>query len=204
MLLSAIFFWEKASNCFHVPFGMITPTLLDAAITGLRPTGILYHANLEPKNPISLLAKSSNDYNFTNFISVHNLECGHVSDQEHVAFLLFGLSTHVFWTKSLKVSIKLLPLATLIHEGTPICLGKMVLAKLYESLSEAVKTLRASQLEGAFSVSGPMWVLQFWLVAISEPTFFEEDGNPFSRLVEYRRSPPASFIPSFRQLFIPG
>lgn len=86
MLLSALFFWERATNCFHVPFGVITPTLLDvAAITGLQPCGLLYH-DLEPQTPISLLAKPGNDFIFSNFIKIHNPGSGPVTDQEHVAF----------------------------------------------------------------------------------------------------------------------
>lgn len=67
--------------------------------------------------------------------------------RSRISFYL-AFSPCFFCTKSLKVQIKFLSLATLIHEGVLICLGKMVLGKLYESLSEAVKSLRASQLGG--------------------------------------------------------
>ena len=40
MLMASLYSWDNTFNIFHLPCGMITPTLFDmAAITGLRPTG---------------------------------------------------------------------------------------------------------------------------------------------------------------------
>ena len=40
MLVSSLYFWDSAHFTFHLPCGMMTPTLFDiAVITGLRPTG---------------------------------------------------------------------------------------------------------------------------------------------------------------------
>lgn len=40
MLLASIFFWEGSTNMFHLPCGMLTPTLFDVvAITRLSPLG---------------------------------------------------------------------------------------------------------------------------------------------------------------------
>src|ERR1051325_10898437 len=41
MLLAALYFWEGATNTFHIKCDMITPTLLDvAALTGVTPAGV--------------------------------------------------------------------------------------------------------------------------------------------------------------------
>ena len=39
MITASLYFWDSTYNTFHLPCGMLTPTLFDvAAITGLRPT----------------------------------------------------------------------------------------------------------------------------------------------------------------------
>lgn len=52
-LMACFHFWHLDSNSFHVPFGMITPTLFNiAAITGMKPIGITYSSStLVPKHP---------------------------------------------------------------------------------------------------------------------------------------------------------
>ncbi|XP_050889061.1 uncharacterized protein LOC127094246 [Lathyrus oleraceus] len=41
MLLTSLYFWDNTYNTFHLPCGMVTPTLFDAAaIVGLHPNGI--------------------------------------------------------------------------------------------------------------------------------------------------------------------
>ena len=43
MLVSSLYFWDNTHYTFHLPCGMVTPTLFDiAAIIGLRPTGYYF------------------------------------------------------------------------------------------------------------------------------------------------------------------
>lgn len=64
----------------------------------------------------------------------------------------------------------LLPIAQLLHEGTNVCLRKLLLANLYDSLSKAVTILRSPF--PITQISGPFSLLQLWLNGI-----FEDKSN---------------------------
>lgn len=168
MLASSFFFWERSTNTFHTPQGMITPTLLDvAAIAGLRPTGSSFTFDRPVKKEIKL------DYNHLTYKSFilrnHDKTSANVSDSEHVAFLLFWLSAFFLCSKSLQVPQKFVLLAQLLHEGTDVCLGKVLLGELYLSLSQAITSLqKPSGAEKNILFAGPLWFLQLWLNAIFE------------------------------------
>ncbi|XP_057425834.1 uncharacterized protein LOC130719219 [Lotus japonicus] len=165
MLLSSFYFWERSTNCFHTPFGMITPTLLDvAAIAGLWPMGDDYHSTAAPTAPIAI---STENVAFGRFVKHHYVEEGEVSDAEHVAFLLYWLSTYVFCTKSLRIPAKLLPLANLLHEGRKLALARLVLGNLYQMINEAMADIRNPKII-SLNVVGPLWLLQLWLNAVFE------------------------------------
>ncbi|XP_057443868.1 uncharacterized protein LOC130736024 [Lotus japonicus] len=156
MLLSSLFFWERSTNSFHVPFGMITPTLLDvAAITGLWVVDDDYHSSTAPTKPIAI---STDNIAFSRFIKDHYDEDGEVSDAEHVAFLLYWLSAYVFCTKSLRIPAKLLPLANLLHEGRKIAMARLVLGNLYQMINEAVADIRDPKVV-SLNAAGPLWLL---------------------------------------------
>ncbi|RYQ96283.1 hypothetical protein Ahy_B08g091985 [Arachis hypogaea] len=57
-----------------------------------------------------------------------------VSDNEHIAFLLYWLSGIVFYTRSIQVEVTYLPLAIMLAEGKRLCLAKLFLARLYLTL----------------------------------------------------------------------
>lgn len=54
----------------------------------------------------------------------------------------------------------LLPIAQCLHEGQTIYLGSLVLAHLYEGLTEAIRNLRSKGEVGI--LKGPFWFLQLW------------------------------------------
>ncbi|XP_057432277.1 uncharacterized protein LOC130725031 [Lotus japonicus] len=165
MLLSSLFFWERSTNSFHVPFGMITPTLLDvAAITGLWVVGDDYHSSAVPTKPIAI---STDNIAFSRFIKDHYVEEGEVSDAEHVAFLLYWLSAYVFCTKSLRIPAKLLPLANLLHEGRKIAMARLVLGNIYQMINEAVADIRDPKVV-SLNAAGPLWLLQLWMNTVFE------------------------------------
>ncbi|XP_057428984.1 uncharacterized protein LOC130722314 [Lotus japonicus] len=175
MLLSALYFWERSTNCLHVPFGMITPTLLDvAAITGLWPIGDDYHSAPAPVKPISI---PTDNISFSRFIKDHYVESGEVSDAEHVAFLLYWLSAYVFCTKSLRIPAKLLPLANLLHEGRQLAMARLVLGNLYQMLNEVVEDIRNTKTV-SLNAAGPLWLFQLWLNAVFESLLPVRDNPP--------------------------
>ncbi|XP_057448031.1 uncharacterized protein LOC130739675 [Lotus japonicus] len=207
MLLSALYFWERSTNCLHVPFGMITPTLLDvAAITGLWPIGDDYHSVPAAAKPISI---PTDNISFGRFIKDHYVENDEVSDAEHVAFLLYWLSAYVFCTKSLRTPAKLLPLANLLHEGRQLAMARLVLGNLYQIMNEAVEDVRSTKTI-SLNAAGPLWLFQLWLNAVFESLLPVRDNPPtgFSTGIDAHRLEtltPAydssSFEADFRRYF---
>ena len=158
---------------------MITPTLLDiATITGLRPTGEVF--DCEAVAPISLRFDigDSRKPTYNNFIDHHATSAGPVTDEEHVAFLTLWLSRFVFCLRSMQVAKHFALLATQLHQERDVALGQLLLASLYESLSEVVCQIRLFDPENSRKknvlVHGPFWFLQLWLNAT-----FSKDVAPY-------------------------
>nr|KYP70112.1 hypothetical protein KK1_009320 [Cajanus cajan] len=106
MLLSAVFFWNRETRAFKFPCGFVCPTLLDiAAITGLKPLGDRYLPDiLEEEIPMTETSIVWDKKTYSAFVSAHHGEEGTlVTDSEHIAFLLYWLSSCVFYTPSLQV-----------------------------------------------------------------------------------------------------
>ena len=54
MLVSSSYFWDSTRYTFHLPCGMVTPTLFDlAAITVLKPTGHTYDPEIDFEDTIA-------------------------------------------------------------------------------------------------------------------------------------------------------
>jgi len=142
MLLSSFFFWDRLTNTFHTPYGMLTPTLFDlAAITGLKPSGVTFRPDIKLKK-VEIRPKMD-VMTYNTWLSRNNKETGEVSNEEHIAFLMYWLSTYVFCSKSLQIPRATLTLAQLINEGERVCLSKILLGSLYKNLSETVDSLRS-------------------------------------------------------------
>lgn len=148
MLLASIFFWKGSTNTFQFSYGMLTPNLFDiAAITGLNPLGDTFAPTLETT--------------YKNFILDNNdKESVEVSDQEHIAFLILWLSYYIFFSISLQVDKKFVPLAIQLRKGRHISLSKFHIANLYQSLGEASYKLKhLLETNKSFLASGPLWLL---------------------------------------------
>ncbi|RYQ84696.1 hypothetical protein Ahy_B10g104156 [Arachis hypogaea] len=144
---------------------MITPTLLDVvAITDLPPleeeiltitqstTGVAYAIDI-----------SSTTYQ--SFILNNKGQDGEpVSDNEHIAFLLYWLSGVVFCARSIQVEITYPPLAIMLAEGKRLCLAKLFLARLYLTLDWITGLMREKK--RITNVDGPVLFFQLWLSAI--------------------------------------
>ncbi|QHN78103.1 uncharacterized protein DS421_19g658490 [Arachis hypogaea] len=120
----ALYFWDETSHTFHTSYGMITPTLLDvAAITGLPPLGKEILTTTRSTTGVEYAI----DISFTtyqSFILNNKGQRGEpVSDNEHIAFLLYWLSGVVFCARSIQVEVTYLPLVIMLAEGKRLCLG---------------------------------------------------------------------------------
>jgi len=139
-LLAALHFWEISTNSLHLKCGMFTPTLLDfAAIVGLKPTGDIFDPDICESDITFDFKRAA----FGNYITDHhNTKTENVSDGEHIAFLTLLLSMYVFCTRSIQVAKHYRTLAYQLHEGKQICLSKLLLGCLYDSLNEGVTNIR--------------------------------------------------------------
>ncbi|KAI5398847.1 hypothetical protein KIW84_064290 [Lathyrus oleraceus] len=170
MLLAALQFWESSTNSFHTKCGMITPTLLDiTAITGLKPTGKVFDCEAVAPIPLRFDVGDSRKPTYNNFIDHHATSAGHVTDEEHVAFLTLWLSRFIFCSRSMQVAKHFALLETQLHQERDIALGQLILASIYESLSEVVCQIRLFDPENSRKknvlVHGPFWFWQLWLNA---------------------------------------
>lgn len=94
-----------------------------------------------------------------------------MSATEHTTFLTYWLSPYVFFSSSLQVAKKFIPLATKLHERKNVCLNKLVLCSLYESLAIASRDLKAQVCpKEIFLILGPIWLLELCLNATFEPS----------------------------------
>lgn len=87
MLVVATCFWDSTTNTFHLPCGILTPTLFDlASIASLRPT----REDYEPSRPTrTKLDFDFSDRVFDAFIRDHCGSTGDVYSYEHITFLTY-------------------------------------------------------------------------------------------------------------------
>lgn len=101
MLLSLILFWEDSTNTFHLPYGMVTPTLFYVgAITGFSPLGRNYNPIEQPSSEFKFDNSSFRQY----IIDHHDKENSEISDLEHIAFLTLCLCYFCFCSGSLQAA----------------------------------------------------------------------------------------------------
>ncbi|XLU35483.1 hypothetical protein S245_071549, partial [Arachis hypogaea] len=163
----ALYFWDETSHTFHTPYGMITPTLLDvAAITGLSPLGeeILTTTRSTTGVKYSIDLSSTTYQSF--ILNNRGRDGEPVSDNEHIAFLLYWLSGIVFCARNIQVEIAYVPLAVMLAEGKNLCLAKLFLTRLYLTLDWITAHMREKK--RITNADGPVWFFQLWLSAIFE------------------------------------
>lgn len=84
MLLSSLYFWEGSTNTFHLPRGMLTPTLFDMeTITSLSPLGETFDPTHSTKNKFSFKHPSLKLY----IVDHHVKDSDEVSDEKRIAIL---------------------------------------------------------------------------------------------------------------------
>ncbi|KAL4330226.1 hypothetical protein AHAS_Ahas13G0378900 [Arachis hypogaea] len=166
MIGAALYFKNKITNNFHLPCGMIGPTLFDVvAITGLFVSGPTATFDMKPERRCNIIEKNS----YGEFIK-HNMgdDGSPFTDDEYVAFLYYWFNAIVFCLRSVSMQKLFIPLAGLIHEKRKFSLAKLLLGSLYDELGQMINSLRSKTL---ISAGGPLWLLQLWLNAIFEKTY---------------------------------
>src|ERR1051325_5586812 len=158
---------------------MITPTLLDgAALTGVKPTGIVFNHTDHETISIKFDVGESKHPTYNNFIQHHHCDSEEVSDEEHVAFLTLWLSRFVFYSRSMQIAKKFAHLAATLHRSENVALGQLMLASLYSSMTDVVGQIKSfgpkNPKKKSVMVHGPFWLLQLWLNAT-----FSADMKPF-------------------------
>ncbi|KAK9919784.1 hypothetical protein M0R45_028362 [Rubus argutus] len=170
-LVTAICFWDTASNTFNFRFGQMGITLLDIlTITGL---------------PIQPFAYCSGDFN--NILSSlefkpstirqpysksYSAWIAHFSNQEDeqggIAFLELWFCKYIFCISSAKITSSWTMLAAALFNGNRTGLGQTVLASLYRALYNL--TLQPFDFA---NLNGPLWILDLWL-----QVYFPHFRNP--------------------------
>ncbi|RYR09266.1 hypothetical protein Ahy_B05g077456 [Arachis hypogaea] len=151
-------FWNRTTNNFHLPCGMIGMSLLDvAAITGLPINPLDRTPDMQPEHQYSVTLTNS----YSDFIA-HNMgaENTDVTNNEHVAFLFYWLHAILFCSRSVQMLKLFLPLAALLHEGKVLNLAKLLLGHIFEELGQFVHCLRDNSI---ISTEGLLLLLQLWL-----------------------------------------
>src|SRR3954463_9074801 len=191
MLVASAHFWDASHNTFHLPCGMITPTLFDVAgITGLRPTGETFNPNVLDVDTINF---NEATVTYTAFIQqYHDQANAAVSDVEHIAFLALWLLRCVFCSRSIQVAKRCLCMNNQINARQKLNLSQLILGFLFENPGEATDLVKNYK-TGSLLFAGPFWLLQLWLNATFEANLplrgvvNEEDPNIKNRAVEGTR-----------------
>ncbi|QHN80537.1 uncharacterized protein DS421_20g679040 [Arachis hypogaea] len=163
MIGAVTYFWNRTTNNFHLPCGMIGMSLLDvAAITGLPINFSDCTPDMQPERHYNIVLSTS----YSEFIAQNmGVEGTVVTNDEHVAFLFYWLNVIIFCSQSVQMSKFFLPLAALLHEGKALNLVKLLLGHIFEELGQFVHCLRDNCI---ISTGGPLWLLQLWLNVIFE------------------------------------
>ncbi|RYR30593.1 hypothetical protein Ahy_B01g055339 [Arachis hypogaea] len=151
MIGAVVHFWNRTTNNFHLPCGMIGMSLLDvAAITGLPISLPDFTFNMRSERQYKIGSMTS----YNEFIDHHmGAENDPIMDDEHVAFLFYWLNVIVFCSQSVQMQKLFYPLAALLHEGNNINLAKLLLGHIFEELGQFVNCLRKNFL---ISTGGPL------------------------------------------------
>ncbi|RYR38145.1 hypothetical protein Ahy_A09g043108 [Arachis hypogaea] len=132
MIRAVTFFWNRTTNNFHLPCGMIGMSLLDvAAITGHPISPPDFTSDMQPKQQYNITPTTS----YNDFI-VHHMgaEGSPITDDEHVAFLFHWLNAIIFYSRMVQMQKLFVPLATLLHEGNNLNSAKLLLGNIFEEL----------------------------------------------------------------------
>jgi len=126
MLMASFLFWNISLHAWELPSGAVTLTLLD--IAGLKPLGKTYVAGLIEDQIERSEVYIDNARSYRAFIKKNAKDIEEVPDEEHIAFLMYWVSSHLLCTSSLQIPMYNYNLAQALHFGEDICLSKFLLA----------------------------------------------------------------------------
>ena len=166
MLMASFLFWNWSLHSLKLPYDPITLTLMDiATITDPKPFSktyafILIEDQIERSEvDIDFSAKS-----YGAFIEKNVQDIEVVSDEEHIAFLVYWVSSHLLCTHSLQIPMCSYNLAQDLHFREDICLSKFLLTFVYKVIDEAVKIMDTP--DKMKHIVGLLWIVQSWFIAI--------------------------------------
>ena len=145
---------------------MMGPTLFDVAtITSLSPLGadILTTMEIRIGRRYAIDITTST---YSTFIS-NSMDRAEdpVTDKEHIAFLFYWLNAIIFYSQSIQMKANTyLPLVAFLIEGRLLCLAKLLLSQLFDTLDWVIDGMREGKRMA--NLGGPLWFLQLWLSAI--------------------------------------
>ena len=145
---------------------MMGPTLFDVAtITSLSPLGadILTTMEIRIGRRYAIDITTST---YSTFIS-NSMDRAEdpVIDKEHIAFLFYWLNAIIFYSQSIQTKANTyLPLVAFLIEGRLLCLAKLLLSQLFDTLDWVIDGMREGKRMA--NLGGPLWFLQLWLSAI--------------------------------------
>ncbi|RYR37573.1 hypothetical protein Ahy_A09g042453 [Arachis hypogaea] len=130
MIGAVTFFWNRTTNNFHLPCGMIGMSLLDVvSIIGLPISPVDFTSDMQPKHQYNIAHMTS----YSDFIAHHmGAEGDPVTDDEHVAFLFYWLNAIIFCSRNVQMQKLFLTLVALLHEGNNLNLAKLLLGHIFE------------------------------------------------------------------------
>lgn len=102
---------------------------------------------------------------YISFIKDHQGLRDRVNAHEHITFLTYWLSEYIFYARSVQVANKYVCLVTQFHEWRNICLIRLIICGMYESLELASQDLREMVNPYSLLIGGPIRLLQLWLSA---------------------------------------
>ncbi|KAI8547407.1 hypothetical protein RHMOL_Rhmol07G0193200 [Rhododendron molle] len=157
LFFAAAQFWSTTTNSFHFKVGMMGPMMQDISfLTGLRAHGIEANCFLSQKTPV-FEYPASEFLAYTRFISYSHGE-GDVTEEEHVAFLLYWLNKFLFCVSSSRITKDFTDLAKALASGQKLAMAPLVLAYLYRAMLDLLENRYVF-------VAGPLWIMTLWLCA---------------------------------------
>ncbi|XP_071907005.1 uncharacterized protein [Coffea arabica] len=177
LLFSSLLFWDCSTNTFHLTCGAMTPTVLDiSAILGLPPVDfnldvhqrlLEMYAEFDQSHGLFSSPKwNSSIRAYSSFLKDFKGKDGSpVTDEEHLAFLVYWLNKIIFCSPDNKISKELQKVAFALHAGISVNIPVLVLSHLYRGIYELI----SKQFKAA---GGPLWILQLWL-----KSYFPELGS---------------------------
>ena len=90
---------------------------------------------------------------------LHFKSKGEVTNDEHIAFLIYWLNKFVFYNSLVAITKERTSLALALAKGKPIALATIVWSLLVRALHDYVLSYFTS------NPNGPLWLIQLWLLS---------------------------------------